>query len=300
VVVPELAGFEIGELLKAIAADVEPHAGGKDVSLKIVRSSCRVRSDPRLLETIIQNLAFNAIRYTPKGGRVLIGCRRRGSNLRIEVWDTGVGIPQEQLEAIFEEFVQLDNPERSRDKGLGLGLAIVSRLSSLLGHATDVRSVPGRGSVFCVTVPLAPPAGEHAAAAGGAASDARSGCDARLLLIDDDEAIVQASSMLLRLEGFQVETAAGIEEARALIEDEGLRPDLVVCDYRLPAGQKGTEVVHRVRELLGWPVPAIILTGDTSNTLLRGIREMGLDVLYKPVAGDDFVAAIRRTLARAD
>ena len=120
---------------------------------RVVPSSLSVRSDPRLLEQMIRNLLSNAVKYTNKG-KILLGCRRRGDKLRIEVWDTGIGIPEEQLQAIFEEFHQLDNPARERSKGLGLGLAIVERLADLLGHAVDVRSRPGKGSVFAVEVPL--------------------------------------------------------------------------------------------------------------------------------------------------
>ncbi len=153
VVVPRVETFAVNELLHRAAAEFRPTAGEKQVDLMVVPCRATVRSDPALLGRILQNLVANAVRYTEQG-RILVGCRRRGPHLAIEVWDTGIGIPESRLADIFEEFTQLGNAERDRSQGLGLGLAIVRRLSQLLAHPVSVRSQPGKGSVFSVAVPL--------------------------------------------------------------------------------------------------------------------------------------------------
>ena len=169
IVRPEIVEFPIGTLLDRLKTEFAYHATAKQLDWRVVASSLNVRSDPRLLEQTLRNLLANAVKYTERG-KVLLGCRRRGNKLRIEVWDSGFGIPAEQLEAIFEEFHQLDNAARERSRGLGLGLSIVQRISDLLGNAVDVRSWPDRGSVFAVEVPLGEDqqlAPQHSAKAGG-------------------------------------------------------------------------------------------------------------------------------------
>ncbi len=149
-----IVDFPVNSVLDELRSQFSYHETAGRLEWRVVPSSLNVRSDPRLLAQMIGNLVSNAIKYT-EAGKILLGCRRRGDKLRIEVWDTGIGIPAEQLSAIFEEFHQLGNPARERSKGVGLGLAIVQRLGDLLGHAIDVRSSPGKGSVFSVEVPLA-------------------------------------------------------------------------------------------------------------------------------------------------
>ena len=153
IVRPAIVDFPINRLLEEMRTEFTYHTETNGLGWRVVPSGLTVRSDPRLLEQIIRNLLSNAVKYTA-GGRLLLGCRRRADMLRIEVWDTGAGIPELELQAIFEEFHQLDNPARERSKGLGLGLAIVQRLSDLLGHKIDVRSRLGTGSVFSIEVPL--------------------------------------------------------------------------------------------------------------------------------------------------
>ena len=154
IVNPEIVVFPIDAMLDRLKTEFSYHAATKELGWRVVESGLHVRSDPRLLEQMIRNLLWNAVKYTSRG-KILLGCRRRGDKLRIEVWDTGMGIPAEQLQAIFEEFHQVDNPARERSQGLGLGLAIVQRIGNMLGHAIDVRSRLGKGSVFAVEVPLA-------------------------------------------------------------------------------------------------------------------------------------------------
>ena len=149
----ERTRFLIDDLIERLRTEFSYHAESQGIGWHVVTSSLAIHSDPRLLEQMLRNLLSNAMKYTTKG-RVLLGCRRRGDKLRIEVWDTGPGIPEGQLQRIFEEFHQLDNPARERSRGLGLGLAIVERLAELLDHRIDVRSRPGKGSVFAIEVPL--------------------------------------------------------------------------------------------------------------------------------------------------
>ena len=153
IVQPEMADVAVGGLLAELAAECGTMAEAKGLDMRVVPCGAVIRSDAALLGRLLRNLLSNAVRYTASG-RVLLGCRRRGGFLRIEVWDTGIGIPPEQLDAVFEDFYQVDNPERDRTKGFGLGLSVVNRAARLLGHPVEVSSRPGRGSVFTVTVPL--------------------------------------------------------------------------------------------------------------------------------------------------
>jgi two-component system CheB/CheR fusion protein len=188
-----------------------------------------VRSDPRLLEQMIHNLLSNAVKYTNKG-KILLGCRRCGDKLRIEVWDTGIGIPEEQLQAIFEEFHQLDNPARERSRGLGLGLAIVERLADLLGHAVDVRSRPGKGSVFAVEVPLGRDAPQWRPRLDRSVEKESAHQRGAILVIEDDPPVREMLALLLEGEGHRTTTAEDGRKALELAARGVIRPDLVIAD----------------------------------------------------------------------
>ena len=245
---------------------------------------------------MIRNLLSNAVKYT-NTGRILLGCRRRGETLRIEVWDTGIGIPQEQLQAIFGEYHQLDNPARERSKGLGLGLAIVERLAGLLGHTVDVQSRPGKGSVFAVEVPLGQDAPHwrprqvwHEATQ----SVHRGGA---VLIVEDDPSVREMLALLLDGEGHRTTTVADGRKALELAGQGAIRPDLIVADYNLPQGLNGLQAVAGLRETLGREVPAVILTGDISTGTLREIAQGGYLHLNKPVKARELTDLIRRCLA---
>ena len=238
----------------------------------MVPSGLAVRSDPRLLEQIVRNLLSNAVKYTA-GGKLLLGCRRRGDILRIEVWDTGPGIPALELRAIFEEFHQLDNPARERSKGLGLGLAIVQRLANLLGHKIDVRSRLGMGSVFTVEVPLG-----RAEAVRVPVHDQdktqETPSPGTILIVEDDPAVLEMLQLLFDDGGHRTLIAVDGHEALALTAKAATKPDLVVADYNLPNGLNGLEIIAGLQEQLGHAIPAIILTGDISTDSLRKIAAM--------------------------
>jgi len=242
-------------------------------------------------------LLSNAVKYTRKGGFIL-GCRRRADKLRIEVHDTGLGIPEGQLRAIFEEFHQIDNPARELSRGLGLGLAIVQRLADLLGLTIDVRSREGRGSVFTIEVPLTPAGAGVAPRAIVPASLAPEAQGGSILIVEDDPALRGSLELFLNTGGYLVTTAVDGDGAIRLVEQKGLRPDLVIVDYNLPRAMTGLQVMARLHEALAYSVPALVLTGDTSTHTQREIAARGFDHRTKPVAAGDLIHLVRRLLSR--
>ena len=255
--------------------------------VRVVPCSGTVQSDPRLLGRIVDNFVSNAERYSDHG-RILIGCRRAGENLRIEVWDDGIGIADDQLDAVFEEFYQVGNEARDRRQGLGLGLAISKRVASILGHAIELRSVPDNGSMFAVAVPLA-------AAAKGARGEvvptspaADPPMSATIVAIEDDAAVLGALRWLLESLGHGVLAAASCDEALGMIAATQSVPDLIIADYRLAHGDTGSQAIARIRLTLNADVPGLILTGDTAI----GSPQGDLMTLHKPISVADMHAAI--------
>ncbi len=282
VVRPEVGDLRVGEVMEAVAAEFRGAAADKGLVLRLRPCDAVVRSDRTLLTRMLRDLLRNAVAYTASG-RIVLGCRRRGAWLRIEVWDTGSGIPPEHLDTIFEDFVQLGNPERDRRRGLGLGLATVRRKAALLGHTVEVRSHPGRGSVFTLTLPLADRGGAAEEAVDvPAAVTAEPGAGRLILLVEDDP--VQRSGMRLLLEGWGHHVLAAADGPAAL---ECLRtarrpPDVILTDFRLPGPLTGVQVVVRAGELLGHAVPGVILTGDTAPERIREAVDAGCRLLHKP------------------
>ena len=280
-ITPHPVDFEINSFLKRLQRDFTLQAKDLGIDLRFVPCSGTVRSDPDLLERIVANLISNALRYT-HSGRVLVGCRRTPEGLRIEVWDTGIGIEEQQIDAVFEEYYQVGNPARDRRKGLGLGLALVDRLARLMDHRIVVRSRLGKGSMFGVEV-------QRSEVCASAEPDApRFGYDAdeeaAVLLIEDDIAVLRAAGRLLKNWGYQVVLTQSSHEALKAVEKPGFRPDIVVADYRLPDGRDGIETIARVRRKLGSEIPGVVVTGDTSAELTRAVKDAGCDLLLKPVA----------------
>ena len=250
--------------------------------MRFVPGDAWVRSDFILLQRILLNLVSNAIRYTVRGG-VVVGCRRRGRQLRIEVWDSGIGISEDQQENIFREFYQVADAERSRRVGLGLGLAIVDRLCRLLDHSLELTSTPGRGSRFAVSLPwvAAPQEPVEHAIAPKAIADPVSG---KLIVVIDDDALVRdAMRGLLRRWGCFVVAAESERSALASLAGDDRRPDLIISDYRLADGHTGIEAIQRLRSALGARIPAFLVTGDIAPERLREASANGLHLLHKPV-----------------
>jgi signal transduction histidine kinase/ActR/RegA family two-component response regulator len=280
VVSPTPVDFRLQPLLTRLDVAFAPQAERKGVRLRAAPTRLAVLSDPVLLERILLNLLANAVRYTERGA-ILIGARRRGDRMRVEVWDTGVGIAPEHRDAIFQEFYQIGNLERDRAKGLGLGLAIAARLARLLGSRIDVRSYPGKGSVFAIELPVGVARAEVEAASTLALTEVLPG--ARVLVVDDDALVRDAMASVLTQWGCRVAMAANGDEAVALLGGEGGTPDAVLCDYRLPNGETGVDVIARLRAAASREIPAALITGDTAPERLREARQAGHALLHKPV-----------------
>src|SRR5262249_37769665 len=238
VLTPTIADFPIEPLLKRIESIFAATARKKRLSLRIASSSAWVRSDTIMLERILLNLVSNSVTHTVSGG-IVVGCRRRGRQLRIEVWDSGSGIPKDQHQNIFAEFHQLGSPQQERRSGLGLGLAIVDRLCRLLDHQIELTSALGNGSRFSVIVPLvaaqaltAEPKGSVGAALGSIRGKL-------VVVIDDDALVLDSMGGLLRSWGCDVVAAASAHVALAALAEHNRTPDLIICDYRLFGGQNG-------------------------------------------------------------
>ncbi len=275
--------FALQPLLDVLGKQFSALAGEKHLRLRIRPCNAVIHSDPLLIERVLANLIANAVRYTDDGG-VLVGCRRRGRMLRISVIDSGRGIPPEQQESVFQEFVQLNNPARDRSKGLGLGLAIVSRLARLLGHRIDLASRPGHGSSFSIDVPLGDPARVRARAPANldGVTDAIPP-DTLVLLVDDETAILHGMAELFDNWNVGLVTARNVDEAEQWLGSLECAPDVIVSDYRLSGDRDGIGVIARLREKFGHDIPAILITGDTAPESLQRIAQAGLPVLHKPL-----------------
>lgn len=281
----------LNTLFDEMAADLGDSARSKGLWLDVARTSAWVHSDPVVLRRMLDNLVANAIRYTPRG-RVLVGARRRGAFVEIQVWDSGIGIPADQLDAIFGEFYQV-SPASAPDhglRGLGLGLSIVKRSAKLLDARLNVRSTPGRGSMFSVTLarcdppPLAPVAPQAAADADAGPRGPRA--PRHVLVIDDDAMVLQAMQQLLRAWGHQVWCAADPDQAVVLAIEHADQIDLVLSDYHLNQQITAPECIDTIRACLSRPVPVHIFTADTSVPVLQEIRALGFPLLHKPVRHD--------------
>ena len=278
---PQVTEFPVSKLLDRVDTTFTGAAREKGLSLRVISSSAWVRSDFILLERIVFNLVSNAVRYTSSGG-VVVGCRKRGVNLRIEVWDTGPGVPQDQQQNIFGEFYRLGAPGGDGRSGLGLGLAIVDRLCRLLEHSVLLTSISGKGSCFSVGVPRVaarPEIGETPAPAHPLmdASDRK-----LVVVIDDDPLVLEGMAGLFRSWGYQL-VAGTDDEALAGVADRDRPPDLIVSDYHLSGGKTGIEVIEGLRRTLSAEIPAFLVSGDTSPELLRQARASGYHLLHKPV-----------------
>jgi Na+/proline symporter/signal transduction histidine kinase/CheY-like chemotaxis protein len=277
---PELSSFRIDELLAQLEVEFAPLAAEKGLKLTYVPSSLAVRSDRRLLRRVLQNLVSNAIKYTP-AGRVLVGCRRAGKKLRIEVIDTGLGIAANKQKIIFKEFQRLDQGARVA-RGLGLGLSIVERIARILDHKLTLRSSAGRGATFTITVPVV-----AAAAVGKSARPAPPPALIPLegivvLCIENDPQVLAGMRALLSSWGCQVLIAADLKAAAAVIGASGTRPDVLLVDYHLDDGN-GIDAIAALRGPLGDTLPAALVTADRSPQVRDRARAQDIGVMHKPL-----------------
>jgi signal transduction histidine kinase/CheY-like chemotaxis protein len=290
-----ISEFPVNPLLRRIETTFAQAARTKRLRLTVVPSALWIRSDFILLERILLNFVSNAVRYTLHGG-VVVGCRTHGEHVRIEVWDTGEGIPKDQHENIFREFYQLAANEPRRKGGLGLGLAIVQRLALLLDHEIQLSSRPGQGSRFSVTVPRAavrpeePEPGEAEILAGNPTHGKL------VLVVDDDELVLEAMRGILGGWGCDVVTAASLGTALEALSEVKRQPDLIISDYRLADGHSGIDTIRNIQRVIAVPVPAFLISGDTAPEPLREARSKGYYMLHKPVEPIKLRATVNRLL----
>ena len=278
---PEISDVPVADLMRMLEIEFAPMARAKGLELQFVPTTLAVRTDRRLMRRLLQNLVSNAIKYTLKG-RVLVGCRRAGGAVRIEVWDTGLGIPADRQRAVFEEFRRLDQGARVA-RGLGLGLSIVERLSRVLDHPVGLNSRPGEGSVFFVTAPLgeAAPTGlaENGAPQPPPGGEPLSGL--KILAIDNEPRVLEGMRSLMSRWGCLIATAHGLAEARDLLAGFGA-PDVIIADYHLDQGD-GIEAIRALREDCGRTVPAILATADRSLEARDAAAREDVVILNKPL-----------------
>ena len=281
--------FSLNEIIEPLAGDFVGPVEERGLRLCVVRSGLIIRSDRRMLAEMIRNLLSNAVRYTDRG-RILLGCRRVGDNVRIEVWDSGVGITEDQLPHIFDEYYRgTDSAERG---GFGLGLAIVKRLGDILDHRVEVHSIPGKGTRLFIEVPrgrssvkvpeAAPPVRPHHEAFLGS-----------VLAIEDEASVRSALGRLLKARGVDTTIVATAAEALTLVRERGLRPDVLLCDYNLRGSSDGIETIRQLRAALGRNVPAVVMTGDIRSQTAVSISSQGIVVLIKPFSAEELLKILR-------
>jgi signal transduction histidine kinase len=288
---PEIGDVALADIFRQLDIEFAPMARAKGLKLTFVTTSLAVRSDRRLLRRLLQNFVSNAVKYTPKG-RVLVGARRSGEDVRIEVWDTGQGIPETMCGRVFEEFHRLDQGAKVA-RGLGLGLSIVQRLSRVLEHPIKLASTPGRGSLFAVTAPLSRVAVGLARieAAPVYAADPLAGL--RVLAIDNEPRVLEGMRTLIGKWGATVATAAGLEEALTQLDPP---PDIVIADYHLDDGD-GLAAIAALRARLGLALPAALATAERGADLRAACEAADVTLLYKPLKPAPLRALLTRGLA---
>ena len=287
---PSRSNFAVNEIFDSVTTDFTRPTEEKGLRWRLVRSGQIIFSDKRMLEEMIRNLLSNAIRYTDHG-RIVLGCRRAGDKIRIEVWDSGVGITGDELPRIFEEYYQ--GSEGLDRGGTGLGLAIVRRLGDILDHRVDVCSTPGRGTGFSIEVPRGQSRADATELVRTLDHDSEPFCGT-VLIIEDETSVRSALHKLLKSRGVGAIGVATGNDAVALIKQHAMRPDLLLTDYNLPGLMNGVDSVNAVRAAAAWNIPAIVMTGDIRSKTVEAIAAQGIYVLVKPFSADELFQQIGR------
>jgi signal transduction histidine kinase len=300
VVRPEISDVELQPLFRSLMSDFAPVAAKKGLLLRFRPTDAVIRTDRMLYRRVLQNIISNALRYTVKGG-VIVGTRRKAGRIAVVVADTGIGIPQEQYEAVYEEFQRGRNAgeaERSSG-GLGLGLAIVRRLISALGHDISFTSRLGKGTVFQVSaIPADLPAVRRAPPARASETPRFYGLyGVRILLVENDEAVMEAMVALLDRWHCSVRVASSTREAIDWLGDTDWAPDLIIADQHLDHGDLGSITIDEARQYLGRTVPSLIVTADPSEALTIAARRSGIELMHKPVKPAELRALMAHLLA---
>ena len=287
-VIPHPADCPLRRVFDQLVSDFEPQAAAKGLRLTVTAPRVAVHTDPVLLQRLLGNLVSNAIRYTSRG-EIRVGASPVADHVAISVADTGLGIPPAERTRIFEEFYQIDHGAQ-RPEGLGLGLSIVARLATLLGLDLDLESEVGRGTVLTLRVPRRELSDEpETRDRPSVQSDG-----GRILVVDDEPAVAEATRLLLRIEGYDVAVASGVTDAVGQVERS--TPDLIISDYQLRGGETGVEVVKTLRKRLGPETPVIFVTGDTARSTADRASLENADFVSKPIRADELLALIHRAL----
>lgn len=290
IVHPQLESFTVNSILERLEREFSYQAKVRGLQLRVVSCEIAVYTDPRLLEQIIRNLLSNALKYTLKG-RILVGCRQKGEKLKLQVWDTGIGIPEDQIDNVFNEHHRVDASHEDRESGLGLGLSIVKQLSDLTGLRVSVCSTSGKGSVFSVEIDRAPVGSPHVSQP-PTISKAQGHPSASILVIEDEEGMRDLLEIGLQQAGYVVAVAANGSQAVSLVEKAEFAPDIILADLNLHPGMDGVSAIINIRDLAGRATPALILTGDISSVTLRKCMQHKIAQLNKPAKLRDIVNAI--------
>jgi PAS domain S-box-containing protein len=291
---PDIALYRLDELLAPLVSEFQSVAAAAGLNLRVHMGDYAIHTDLRLMTRILRNFLSNACRYTDEGC-ILLGARRRGNALRIEVWDTGRGIAADRLESIFLEFNQLDVGRAADRKGVGLGLAIVERIAKILDYKIEVYSRPGRGSMFSIEVPISREIPLPISQAAPLPSTGNPLPGRRLLVLDNEVSILESMSALLGQWGCEVVTAT--DEATALVALQGQAPELILADYHLDHGVVGCEVVRHLREHFSQAIPAVIITADRTDQCRRSLQRLDAPLLNKPVKPGKLRAVLSQLLA---
>jgi len=270
-------------------------AQDKGLRMSARRSKVTLATDATLLFRVLSNLVSNSLRYTEKGG-IVVACRRRGNVAKVEVWDTGIGIPAEQHERIFEEFYQLNNPARDRSRGLGLGLATVRRIVQLLGHPLWLRSTVGKGTRFTIEVPIADPTRVQSVAQTIEQKVPNLIGGKLIVVIDDEESVRLGMQSLLESWGCKCITA--MDSAEVLQSINGRSPDFIIADLRLRGESTGIDAIRELRAQLGNQIPAVLISGDTATEQLRKVSAAGLTMMHKPLKAVRLRALLNHEFAK--
>lgn len=291
---PDIALYRLDELFAPLVSEFQSVAAATGLNLRVHMGDYAIHTDLRLMTRILRNFLSNACRYTDDGS-ILLGARRRGNALRIEVWDTGRGIPADRLDSIFLEFNQLDVGRAADRKGVGLGLAIVERIAKILDYRIQVHSLPGRGSMFSIEVPISHEIPLPISQAAPQPSTGNPLPGRRLLVLDNEVSILESMSALLGQWGCEVVTAT--DEATALAALQGQAPELILADYHLDHGVVGCEVVRHLREHFSRTIPAVIITADRTDQCRRSLQRLDAPLLNKPVKPGKLRAVLSQLLA---
>jgi len=295
IIVPVKDAFPVSAIFESLKSEFEPVAVEKGICLRVRECKLILNTDPVLLERILRNIVANAIRYTHKG-KVLVGCRWHCHSVNIQVLDTGTGIPEDKYQAIFMPFVQLGNPERDREKGLGLGLSIVQRTADLLDHELSLKSTQNRGTSVSIEVPLSNQmVKESAKHLSGISMESIT--DKHIIIIDDDAGVRTSMQGLLKSWGCLPVVFKNMQDALSYAKQNVGTIDLILSDLNLPDNASGIQAIEALRSYYGAAIPAVLITGDTTIEQLCKANASGYQVIHKPVLASELLALISRLVA---